>query len=161
MTARLASGLVLTAAILTGCAAVQRSGEPFSANSANTDEMLSRALAAAAERAAEALERLADAEAATGPVPGPEPSGHVPSALLQPVDFSWTGPLEAAARSLAGKANYELSVAGKPASPVLVTLKGSQVPLITLFREAGLQAGARATLRVSPERRLIEVIYAE
>ena len=60
-----------------------------------------------------------------------------------------------------GKANYELSVAGKPASPVLVTLEGSQVPLITLFREAGLQAGARATLRVSPERRLIEVIYAE
>ena len=116
---------------------------------------LEQRLLEAAERAAAAqvmLARLRQAERAA-PLPAALPR-LVPEALLRPVSLDWTGPLEALAARLAAEAGYGFEVAGRaPVRPVMVALRAEGRPLIALLRDAGLQAGAAATVVVDPDRR--------
>ena len=155
---RLLRGSVLACLLLSACGAAPDGDPAGRSSAASADAALAEALAAAATRSASALERLAAAEAAGLPSAAGEPEP-VPAELLQRVDFSWTGPLDAAARALAALAGYELRVSGEAAGPVVVSLREEATPLISVLRSAGLQAGGRATLRVDPVRRLIEVIH--
>lgn len=156
------AGLILLLSILglllAGCGA---SGRASPAPAPSADAALTSALIAAAERATAALEQLAEAEAEAARAAGtPDRTGEVvPAELLRPVTLHWLGPLDAAAALLAREAGYGFSVAGRADQPVLIELQADAVPLIDVLRMAGLQAGDRADLRVTPSERRIEVIH--
>ena len=111
-------------------------------------------LTEAALRAQTALSRLARVEA--DPSAGAEIPRMVPEGLLRRVDLSWTGPLHELVRVLAADAGFALETAGAaPARPVMVDIRAERRPLVMVFRDAGLQAGAAAALTVDADRRLV------
>ena len=119
-------------------------------------------LVEAVERAERALASLARA------VPAPDPESmlpdvrSVPAALRTPVTLDWTGPVEALADELARRAGYRFAEAGRPpARPLIVSVEANGQPLIAVLREAGLRAGAAATLTVDAERRTILLDWIE
>ena len=108
----------------------------------------------AALRAETALTRLGKLEG--NPAGGGEIPRIVPSALLKRVDFDWIGPLDGAAKVLAGTAGYGFEMAGaRPLLPVMVRVSAKNRPLIMIFRDVGLQAGSVAAVTVDPGRSLV------
>ncbi len=111
-------------------------------------------LVEAALRAETALTRLGKLEG--NPAGGGEIPRIVPSALLRRVDFDWIGPLDGAARQLAGTAGYGFEMAGaRPVKPVMVRVNAKNRPLIMIFRDVGLQAGSIAAVTVDAVRSLV------
>ena len=111
-------------------------------------------LVEAALRAETALTSLSKLEG--NPAGGGEIPRIVPSALLKRVDFDWIGPLDLAARELAGTAGYRFETAGAlPVRPVMVRINARNRPLIMIFRDVGLQAGSVAAVTVDAERSLV------
>lgn len=111
-------------------------------------------LVEAALRAETALTRLAKLEG--DPAGGGQIPRIVPPALLKRVDFDWVGPLDGAARELAGTAGYEFETAGaRPVRPVMVRMNVKNRPLIMIFRDMGLQAGSVAAVTVDAARGLV------
>lgn len=155
--AGLALLLAILGLLLGGCGT---SGRASPASAPGRDAALTAALIASAERATAALEQLAAAEAARASATPDRTSEVVPAELLRPVTLHWLGPLEAAAALLAQEAGYKFATLGRADQPVLVELQADAVPLIDVLRAAGLQAGDKATLRVTPSARRIEVIHA-
>ena len=121
-------------------------------------------LAAAAERAEEALTALAAMRAAEMPprpagmpaeVPGSAP---VPAELRRAVTIDWIGPVETLAEALARRAEYRFVMAGAPSvRPVMVSVTVRDVPLIEVLRDTGLQAGDAATLTVDAGSRTVRL----
>jgi len=110
--------------------------------------------------------RLVDAEMGKLGTMGPAPVERVvgpvlPGELQKVVTFSWTGTLEEGVRTLAESVGYAVAVAPPPPgqAPVQVGLVTGQVPIIQAFQALGNAAGARATVRVDPVRRQVDVIY--
>jgi glycerophosphoryl diester phosphodiesterase len=67
-----------------------------------------------------------------------------------------TGPVEALAEELARRAGYRFAEAGRPpARPLIVSVEVDAKPLIAVLRDAGLRAGAAATLTVDAARRTV------
>lgn len=124
-------------------------------------------LAEAAERAEAALTTLARIRAAEAPPPAPglpaEAAGRsaVPAALRRRVTLDWIGPVETLAATLAARAGYRFAEAGAaPARPVMVAVSAEHAALIEVLRDAGLQAGAAATLIVDAERRTVRLDWS-
>ena len=68
----------------------------------------------------------------------------------------------ALADELARRAGYRFAEAGRPpARPLIVSVEANAQPLIAVLRDAGLRAGAAATLTVDAERRTILLDWAE
>ena len=121
-------------------------------------------LADAAARAEAALTALARTRAAEAPppvsglpaeAPGRSP---VPAALRRAVTLDWIGPIETLAGTLAAWAGYRFAEAGAaPARPVMVAVAATNAPLIEVLRDAGLQAGAAATLIVDARQRTVHL----
>ena len=157
---RHALSLVIVAA-LAGCAILdpasttgERAGT--ARPSAPGGDAAERRLLEAAERAEAALSLLARQRSGQADPAAAPPPRVVPPALLARVELDWTGPLTGLARSLARYAGYRFEVTGRtPARPLLVALESRDRPLIALLRDAGLQAGAQATLTVDARRRAI------
>lgn len=112
-------------------------------------------LVEAAERAEQALASLARALPAPdrgtpwSPASAIPALDSVPAALKRPVTLDWAGPLEGLARALAERAGWRFLVAGRPpARPLIVSVEAEEQPLIAVLRDAGLRAGAAATLTV-------------
>ena len=121
-------------------------------------------LAEAASRAEAALTTLARIESArTPPLPAGIPadlpgSSPVPPELRRPVSLDWIGPAETLAETLAQHAGYRFVAAGTmPARPVTVAVRAENTPLIEVLRDAGLQAGAAATLVVDAGSRTVRL----
>lgn len=127
-------------------------------------------LAEAAARAEAALTALARIESARtpraeprapgrSPVPGSSPAlEDVPAALRRAVTLDWMGPVETLAETLAQHAGYRFVAAGSmPVRPVTVTVRAAGTPLIEVLRDAGLQAGAAATLVVDAGNRTVRL----
>ena len=113
-------------------------------------------LVEAATRAESAL--LALAYARDGGERSLSPPRVVPEELLQKVRVDWIGPIEALARDMAERAGYRFSQSGKPpVSPVMVTIRAHAAPLVSVLRDAGLQAGDRARLVVDAGAREIRI----
>jgi len=117
---------------------------------------------AAAERTSQALDRLSRVETTRTPIPEPGATGPAPPGLGQNVAVSWAGPIAPFLARLADIADYKFRVIGRPpAVPVVVDVETTQSRLIDLLRDAGHQAGARATVAVDPGAGVIEVRYAQ
>ena len=127
-------------------------------------------LAAAAERAQEALTALAMMRAAEMPprnsgmpaeAPGSSPgpgSSPVPAELRRAVTIDWIGPVETLAEALARRAEYRFVMAGAPSvRPVMVSVTARDVPLIEVLRDLGLQTGNAATLVVDANGRTVRL----
>ena len=115
-------------------------------------------LAEAAERAEAALTALAMMRAADSPPPVPDVPVEVPAALQRRVTVDWIGPVESLAEALAGRAGYRFVIGGAaPARPVVISVSARDVPLIEVLRDAGLQAGAAATLIVNANERTVRL----
>ena len=119
-------------------------------------------LVEAVERAERALATLARAVSAPDPESRLPDARSVPAALRTPVTLDWTGPVEALAEELARRAGYRFAEAGRPpARPLIISVEADAQPLIAVLRDAGLRAGAAATLTVDAERRTILLDWAE
>jgi len=108
--------------------------------------------------------RLVDAEMGKlgGLVPTPSAAGPVlPGELQKVVTFTWAGSLEDGVRQLAGNVGYAVAVVPAPPgqAPAAVSVATGPVPAIQAFQALGDAAGARATVRVDPARRQVEVQY--
>lgn len=128
---------------------------------AEPDPVVAR-LAAAADRAAHALDTLASVENTRTPVSIPplaEADG-TPIELRRAITVDWVGPVEPLAEQLADRASYRFQLTGqKPSVPMVVTLRVRNKPLIDVLRDLGLQLNNRATLRVDTGTRTIEIVY--
>ena len=119
-------------------------------------------LVEAVERAERALASLART------LPAPDPGSRlpdarsVPAALRTPVTLDWTGPVEALADELARRAGYRFAEAGRPpARPLIVSVEADAQPLLAVLRDAGLRAGAAATLTVDAAARTVLLDWTE
>ena len=111
--------------------------------------------------------RLVDAEMGKlgGLAPAPAPSAAagpvLPGELQKVVTFTWAGSLEDGVRQLAGNVGYAVALVPAPPgqAPAAVSVATGPVPVIQAFRALGDAAGTRATVRVDPARRQVEVLY--
>ena len=149
----------LVAGLLAGC--VSRTPVPPATVAPVRTDPVEIRLVEAVERAERALASLAD----TVPAPNPESAlpgaGSLPAALRAPVTLDWTGPVEALAEELARRAGYRFAEAGRPpARPLIVAVEAEAEPLIAVLRDAGLRAGAAATLTVDAANRTVLLDWA-
>ena len=115
-------------------------------------------LVEAAARAEAALTALARIRAAETPAPAAEAPLVVPAALRRPVTLDWIGPVETLAETLATRAGYRFVAAGAPpVRPLMVAIAAEDRTLIEVLRDAGIQAGAAATVTVDAERRTVRL----
>ena len=118
-------------------------------------------LVEAAERAGRALASLSRVLPPPDPAAAMPPLDAVPDALRRPVTIDWSGPLETLAAGLARRAGYRFLVAGPPpARPLIVSVTAENEPLIAVLRDAGLRAGALATLGVDASRQAVVLDWA-
>lgn len=128
-------------------------------------------LAAAAEKAADAVRTLAEVEQAKLAVEGggagaavAQPTFEVPAALAQEVTINWVGPLEPFVKKLADRAEYGFQPLGaRPSVPIIVKVDSRKRRLLDILQDVGLQAGRRAdvAVRFEPDGHgVVEVRYA-
>lgn len=151
-------GVALCAAMLvSGCSRTE--GFPRPQLVAEPDPVVAR-LAAAADRAANALDTLASIENTRTPVEIPPLVAAAPVELRRAITVDWVGPVEPLARQLADRASYQFITSGQaPVTEAIVTLRVRNEPLIEVFRNLGLQLNNRATLKVDPDNRVVEIVY--
>ena len=117
-------------------------------------------LADAADRAAMALETLAQVEQVRTPTAAVSTIPNAPAELRRGVTVEWTGPAEPMVEALSQKTGYTYQVFGtQPPVPLLINLKATNRPAIEVFRDIGLQLGSRANLNVDAQRRVVELYY--
>ena len=83
----------------------------------------------------------------------------VPAELEKPVQFVWSGPLDAGVKKLANSIGYSVAVSG-PQNPqpinVAVNVNGQ---VLGAFRALGTQAGEIATVEVDPLHHQVQVVH--
>ncbi|GAB4393249.1 MAG: type IVB secretion system lipoprotein DotD [Gammaproteobacteria bacterium] len=126
------------------------------------NDVASIKLAETAEVISQSLLKLAAIQAtATPPVADHLPNVHAPG-LSDNVSVDWSGPIAQLVLKVATIAGYKTRVLGKaPAVPILITLNVENQPLGTVLRDLDYQAGNRASIKVYPDSRVIELRYAE
>lgn len=119
-------------------------------------------LAAAADKASQALDNIAAIEQQRSPATPPlEDYGNAPANLLQPITIRWSGPIEQITKALADRAGMRFRIKGnRPPVPLTVDVDVYQQPLIHVLRDIGLQAGTRADLAVDASGGVVEIRYA-
>ena len=83
----------------------------------------------------------------------------VPAELEKPVQFVWSGPLDAGVKKLANSIGYTVAVSG-PQDPqplnVAVNVNGQ---VLGAFQALGKQAGAIATVEVDPLHHRVQIVH--
>jgi defect-in-organelle-trafficking protein DotD len=149
--------LLLLAFVVTACATETREDPQIVVAPQKTDALL----ADAADRATKALESLAQIEKAKNPGKGDSSIPNAPTELRRSITLAWNGPAEPAVKLLADRASYAFETVGNaPPSGVMVNIDVRATPIITVLRSVGAQLGNRATLKVDPNARVIELQYA-
>lgn len=119
-------------------------------------------LADAADRATRALETLSAMEQTKMPIKAIATVPNAPQELQRAVTFDWTGPVEPLVEELARKTGYQYGVIGsQPPLPITVSMRAMNKPLINVFRDIGMQIGARADIKVDAQSRVIELQYSD
>ena len=143
---------------LTSCAYVPNAQPQMVAEPDTVDLML----ADAADRATRALETLSAMEQTQIPAQTTAIVPNAPQELQRAVTFNWTGPVEPLVEELSRKVGYRYGIIGaKPNTPILINMAATNKPLINVFRDIGIQMGARADLKVDAASRMIEVQYTD
>lgn len=149
--------LFLLSALLSACQGIKPEDPQVVVTPQKTDLML----ADAADRATKALESLAQIEKAKNPGKGDASIPDAPTELRRSVTLAWNGPVEPAAKLLADRASYVFQTIGDaPATALTINVDVRATPIITVLRSIGAQLGNRATLKVDPNARVIEIQYA-
>ena len=149
--------LLMTLALTACQSPLVREDPQLVASPDRTDLML----ADAADRATKALESLAAIEKAKSPGTGDAAIPNAPTELRRSITLSWNGPIEPVGRLLADRASYEFQIIGDaPPTALIVNIDVRDEPVINVLRSTGLQLGTRGTLKVDPNRRVIELEYA-
>ena len=153
-------GAAALAALLAGCVLRAPETRPTAVVATGPDPAELR-LVEAAERAEQALASLARTLPAPKPASAMPALDSVPAALRRPVTLDWVGPLEGLTRALARRAGYRFAEAGRPpARPLIVAVEAEAEPLIAVLRDAGVRAGAAATLTVDAAGRTVLLDWA-
>ena len=154
---RLSLTVLLTATLaLGGCSG---KGFPKPQLVAEPDGVTAR-LAAAADRAANALDELAAIENTRTPTDIPPLVSGAPVELRRAITVDWVGSTEPLVQQLADRASYQFKLSGQPpAVPMIITLRVKNEPLIEVLRNVGLQLDNRATLKIDPATQTVELIY--
>lgn len=144
-------------ALVAGCAP-----EPTVTPVAAEPDIVSLKLAAAADKAAQALDSIAGIEQQRGPATPPvETFDKASPSQMQPVTLRWSGPIETVVRQLAERAGLKFRVKGNvPTVPLSVNIDVYQEPILHVLRDIGLQAGHRADVAVDDSTGVVEVRYA-
>lgn len=151
--------LLCLSMVLSSCAYIPKRGQTQLVAEPDPVDLM---LADAADRSTRALETLAAMEQTQMPIKPVAAVPNAPQELQRAVTFDWTGPVEPLAEELARKAGYTYGVIGaKPVAPITVTVRAVNVPLINVFRDLGMQMGARGDLKVDGEQRMIEIQYSD
>ncbi len=133
---------------------------PISTPTVSPTDPASLRLAAAAEKAASALDAISRVEQVRGPDAPPDDFTGAPEELMEPVTLSWTGPMEPIVQMMALRAGYAFMVQGKaPPVPIVITLDVFDKPLLKVVRDIGLQAGERADIIVNPALKQMDLRY--
>jgi defect-in-organelle-trafficking protein DotD len=145
------------AALLASCAP-----EPKITPVAAEPDIVTIKLAAAADKAAEALNTIAGIEAQKAPAtPRIENFEKASPSQMQPITLRWSGPIETVVRALAERAGLKFRVKGSlPTVPLTVNVDVYQEPILHVLRDIGLQAGHRADVAVDDAVGVVEVRYA-
>ena len=119
-------------------------------------------LAEAARSVSHSLQKLGRISAAAAPQQHisepPHPASYGMGALAS---VDWAGPIEPLIEQITQATGYQLRVLGvKPAIPVLVSINARKKPFADILRDAGYQAGTKATVVVFPSTRIVELRYA-
>lgn len=123
-------------------------------------DTVSAMLATAADRASNALNRLAAIETTRTPATNVGPIGNAPAELRRAISVNWIGPVEPITERLANRAGYKFNVIGpQPPIPVVVSIDAENTPVIEVLRDIGLQLGTRGDVKVDGQRRNIEIHY--
>ncbi len=126
------------------------------------DDPAAAKLAAAALTASNALKTLSEIENRQHPdMSAPSPDLQlVPAELRQPVRMTYIGPLDNLVAKLANIAGYAFVATGPRGSvPIIVHIESQDQPLVDVLRDAGLQAGSRATIEPNLPRHEVELRY--
>ena len=149
--------LLCTVCALSACSRLE--GFPKPQLVAEPDPVTAR-LAAAADRAANALDELAAIENTRTPTDIPPLVSGAPIELRRAITVDWVGSAEPLVQQLADRASYQFKLSGQPpAVPMIVTLRVKNEPLIEVLRNVGLQLDNRATLSIDPDTQTVELIY--
>ncbi|NPD66341.1 DotD/TraH family lipoprotein (plasmid) [Lichenicola cladoniae] len=99
---------------------------------------------------------------------GMRPSGYaeaaanapvLPGELQKPVQFVWTGSLDAGVRKLATSIGYTVVVSAPDDAQAISVAINIDGQVISAFRALGDQAGTTATVQVDPQHRQVQVIH--
>ncbi len=118
-------------------------------------------LADAADRAAQAMQTLAEVEAAKNPPPLAQRLDNVPLELKRTVTITWVGPAAQLASRMADRAGYRFMTLGdQPPVPLIVNVDVVNRPIMDVLRDIGLQMGQRGAVVLDADNRIVEVHYA-
>jgi defect-in-organelle-trafficking protein DotD len=128
---------------------------------ATEPDVVSERVAAAAEKAAKALDEMASIDQVRTPLPPDRSFAEAPSSMTQIITVKWSGPIEQIAKTLATRAGLGFRTSGNPpAVPLTVNIDAYQQSLLQVLRDIGTQAGRRADLSVDNRSGVIEIRYA-
>jgi defect-in-organelle-trafficking protein DotD len=124
---------------------------------------IDKQLADAANRAAQAQEKLARVEIArTTPTPSPLDDTSLPEELKRPATIDWSGPAQEAARKIAALIGYHFQVTGNPPSiPVMVQMSVQDATAAKALEQIGLQSHPFGEVAVDPNTKSIEFRYLQ
>ncbi len=153
-------GFVFITCVLTACGPIARDFSASHPQMVATPDPVSALLADAADRASRSLETLAAVEHARSPGASVAPAGNAPTELRRAVTVSWTGPVEPIAKMMAERAGYNfVAIGAMPPTPVVVSVKAENRPVIDVLRDIGLQMGVRGDIKVDSPRKVVELHY--
>lgn len=129
---------------------------------ASEPDIVTLKLAAAADKAAQALDSIAGIEQQKAPAtPKIENFEKASLSQMQPITLRWSGPIETVVKELAERAGLKFRVKGNlPTVPLTVNVDVYQQPILHVLRDIGLQAGHRADVAVDDAVGVVEVRYA-
>lgn len=119
-------------------------------------------LAEAAGSVSKSLESLeANQQAAHPPLAVSAQPAAATYGMQMPISIDWDGPIGPLVSKISKIAGYQPKVLGVvPPIPVIVSIHAQNTPLADILRNAGLQAGKRASIVVYPSTKVVELSYA-
>ncbi len=87
------------------------------------------------------------------------PQAVIPAELQKPVQFVWTGPLDAGVRKLAASIGYTVYVSAPQNARPLVVAVNVSGQIVGAFQALGNQAGTAATVEVDPLHHQVQVTH--
>lgn len=150
--------VMLSCLVVAGC----KTSHPYQISSPENVDAAHTKLTEAASSVSSSLHQLAEVEQAAIPsqqhIEPPDPASYGMDGIAS---VDWNGPIEPLVARVARGTNYQLKVLGQePPIPVLISILRKNVTFADIIRDAGLQAGSKATIRVFPSLRVIELRYA-